>query len=91
MRTAGGKDADTASGNSKAPTTAPVEHVDPVCGKTVITDDAKPSIHDGEAYYFCSDDCRETFENAPSDYVGRGQQAPRSYEGHLPPAGGSRV
>ena len=47
----------------------PASDIDPVCGKTVSTDTAKPSIHDGHVYYFCSQDCRERFEAAPDTYV----------------------
>jgi YHS domain-containing protein len=49
---------------------APETDVDPVCGKTVHTDQAKPSVHDGTVYYFCSRECREQFEAAPQLYVG---------------------
>ncbi|MEC5292872.1 YHS domain-containing protein [Aurantimonas sp. C2-6-R+9] len=48
----------------------PLKDVDPVCGKTVRTDRAKPSVHDGSVYYFCSRDCREIFEAAPEQYTG---------------------
>ena len=44
-------------------------HVDPVCGKTVRPSAAKPSVHDGSVYYFCSRDCREIFEAAPEQYL----------------------
>lgn len=49
--------------------TPPDHDVDPVCGKTVSTETAKPSVHDGHAYYFCSRDCRERFEAAPAQYL----------------------
>lgn len=48
----------------------PETDVDPVCGKTVHTDTAKSSVHDGMVYYFCSRECRERFEAAPDLYVG---------------------
>ncbi len=48
----------------------PETDVDPVCGKTVRTDSAKSSVHDGSVYFFCSRDCREQFEAAPDSYVG---------------------
>ena len=48
----------------------PTQDVDPVCGKTVATDKAKPSVFDGYVYYFCSRECREVFEAAPELYVG---------------------
>jgi YHS domain-containing protein len=47
----------------------PAKDVDPVCGKTVKTGDAKSSVFDGRVYYFCSRDCREVFETAPDTYV----------------------
>lgn len=53
---------------------APETDTDPVCGKTVHTDQAKPSIHDGMVYYFCSRECRERFEAAPELYLGQSAQ-----------------
>lgn len=50
----------------------PAEDVDPVCGKTVRTERAKPSVHDGHVFYFCSRDCRERFEAAPEQYLAPG-------------------
>ncbi len=50
----------------------PETDVDPVCGKTVTTDKAKPSVYDGNVYYFCSRECREVFETTPDVYVGGG-------------------
>ena len=48
----------------------PASDIDPVCGKTVRTETARPSVHDGAVYYFCSRECREIFEVAPDQYVG---------------------
>lgn len=48
----------------------PANDTDPVCGKTVATDKARPSVHDGYVYYFCSRECREVFEAAPELYIG---------------------
>ena len=48
----------------------PERDVDPVCGKVVTTERAKPSVHDGHVHYFCSRECREAFESAPELYVG---------------------
>lgn len=48
----------------------PETDIDPVCGKTIHTDKAKPSVHDGMVYYLCSRECREQFEAAPALYVG---------------------
>lgn len=50
----------------------PATDTDPVCGKMVRPDQAKPSVHDGTVYYFCSRECRERFEAAPDLYVGPG-------------------
>ncbi|MGK2870950.1 MAG: YHS domain-containing protein [Alphaproteobacteria bacterium] len=49
----------------------PETDIDPVCGKTVRTGNAKPSVHDGTVYYFCSRECRERFEAAPHLYAGQ--------------------
>ena len=48
----------------------PKKDRDPVCGKVVTTASAKPSVHDGIVYYFCSRECREQFEAASHIYVG---------------------
>lgn len=48
----------------------PEKDVDPVCAKTVTTAKAKPSVHAGLVYYFCSRECREIFEAAPDLYMG---------------------
>ena len=47
----------------------PATDVDPVCGKTVHTDNAKSVVHHGTVYYFCSNNCRDRFEAAPQLYV----------------------
>lgn len=48
----------------------PETDMDPVCGRAVKTDNAKPSVYDGDVYYFCSRECREVFEAAPEAYLG---------------------
>lgn len=64
-------DGQDAPQNADQPRWIPPEtDMDPVCGKTVHTDQAKPSVHDGAVYYFCSRECRERFEAAPHLYVG---------------------
>ena len=62
----------------------PETDVDPVCGKTVHTEQAKPSVHDGSVYYFCSREGRERFEAAPHLYVGpaAGQQPQQMDHAH---------
>ncbi|HED13277.1 MAG TPA: YHS domain-containing protein [Gammaproteobacteria bacterium] len=47
----------------------PAKDVDPVCGKTVATEQAKTSLHGGLVYFFCSSSCREKFEGQPSLYT----------------------
>lgn len=49
----------------------PENDTDPVCGMEVQTKTAKTSLHEGLIYFFCSQDCRETFEAAPEKYLGR--------------------
>ncbi|MFQ5938213.1 MAG: YHS domain-containing protein [Acidiferrobacterales bacterium] len=35
------------------------------------TTSAKSSVYDGLVYYFCSRECRKTFETAPWTYVAK--------------------
>lgn len=43
---------------------------DPVCGMTLDPKDAVATAeHQGRTYYFCSEDCKETFLEAPDDYA----------------------
>lgn len=44
--------------------TSTAEAVDPVCGMSVDPADAESLERDGTTYYFCSSQCRETFERA---------------------------
>ncbi|QLH82097.1 permease [Halosimplex pelagicum] len=47
---------------------APGEYRDPVCG--MRTDDSEPAAtHDDETYYFCSQTCKENFEDNPVEYA----------------------
>jgi YHS domain-containing protein len=43
--------------------------VDPVCDMTVDKASAKTAVHEGQVYYFCSQNCREKFEAAPASYA----------------------
>jgi YHS domain-containing protein len=65
----GGKEADDRSSDGNLRWVAPKQAVDPVCGMTVQTAGAKSAVHDGQVYYFCSQDCRQKFEAAPASYV----------------------
>ena len=58
------------SSSSEVRWVPPKKDTDPVCRKSVLTDQAKPSVYAGDVYYFCSRECREVFEAAPDIYVG---------------------
>jgi Cu+-exporting ATPase len=50
---------------------------DPVCGMEVTMETAEArSQYQGQTYYFCSVDCKETFDKDPEKYV-REQQMRR--------------
>lgn len=55
---------------------------DPVCGMTVEEGkEAGRSVYKGETYYFCSVQCKETFETDPESYIGeKGAKAPKASE-----------
>lgn len=53
---------------------------DPVCGLEVHPDDVDSWVeYGGTQYYFCCAECREAFEEAPEEYVGREKAAPGEY------------
>ena len=44
---------------------------DPVCGMQIDSSQAAAqTVYDGVAYYFCSEECRRTFEEDPEEFVG---------------------
>jgi YHS domain-containing protein len=45
---------------------------DPVCGMWVDSRTALFSEFEGENYYFCSQDCKQEFDDDPDRYVGWG-------------------
>jgi Cu+-exporting ATPase len=53
---------------------------DPVCGMDVDTANAAgQSDFNGKTYYFCSESCKEQFDENPQQFAGdRGQGAPAS-------------
>ena len=53
---------------------------DPVCGMDVDKRDAAgTSQHRGQTYYFCSESCKNKFDQNPEQYVkGQGQSAGKS-------------
>ena len=57
-----------ATGSVQVPPRA--ESTDPVCGMTVLVDDAKyHTVHIGTDYWFCAPGCQRTFESDPAAYV----------------------
>ena len=56
---------------------------DPVCGMTVDPEaTSHRHHHDGQDYFFCSDVCRESFAQAPDDYLnGQAKSTPTSAVG----------
>lgn len=45
---------------------------DPVCGMKVDESKAATTAtYEGKTYYFCSADCKATFDKAPGKYAGR--------------------
>ncbi len=43
---------------------------DPVCRMKISPADAVASIeHEGTTYYFCSQDCADSFRESPADYL----------------------
>ena len=52
------------------PTPLRVEATDPVCGMTVLVDDAKyHTVHDGNDYWFCAPGCLRAFTSDPQDFL----------------------
>ena len=45
--------------------------VDPVCGMKVTEDSEWTAEYEGETYYFCSEQCRDTFNEDPATYVAK--------------------
>jgi len=49
---------------------ARVEAIDPVCGMTVLVDDAKyHSVVDGVDFWFCAPGCQRAFESDPGSFA----------------------
>lgn len=44
------------------------EHTDPVC-KMKVSDNKFSSIHENKTYYFCSQNCKQSFTAAPENYL----------------------
>ncbi len=49
---------------------------DPVCKMEIEKDDASAETqYKGNKYYFCSEDCKESFEKTPEKYAEKGKKA----------------
>ncbi len=47
-----------------------MQQTDPVCGMKVDDQNAKAtSEHDGQQFYFCSDQCKQKFDRNPDQYA----------------------
>jgi YHS domain-containing protein len=43
---------------------------DPVCGMEVNENDAQfTANHEGKTFYFCSDECKQKFNESPQQYA----------------------
>jgi Cu+-exporting ATPase len=59
---------------------------DPVCGMEFDSSQAEAqTTYKGQAYYFCSEECRRTFDENPKEFVGNVAGQDRGSEG-LPPS-----
>jgi YHS domain-containing protein len=60
---------------------------DPVCGKEFDLEDAAACAeHQGWAHFFCSNQCRDTFQENPSRYAAH-QRSPAASASHGRSAG----
>jgi YHS domain-containing protein len=57
---------------------------DPVCGMTVEVTTAYSEAVGGQTYYFCSESCRQRFDENPTGY-GATRQEGEELERHEPP------
>lgn len=54
---------------------------DPVCGMTIESSQAEAqAMHEGQAYFFCSQECRRMFEENPGQYTAETTAAPLRLE-----------
>jgi YHS domain-containing protein len=65
----GAKSSDDHASDGSLRWVPPDRAVDPVCGMTIKTNDAKSAVYNGQAYYFCSQDCRQKFEAKSASYA----------------------
>jgi YHS domain-containing protein len=77
-----GDRSDNKAGTGGAKWVPPDKNVDPVCGMTVATTDAKSAVHDGTVFYFCSANCRDKFEATPDKFLSGRAGKPEEMEHH---------
>jgi YHS domain-containing protein len=58
---------------------------DPVCGMTVEITTAYSEAVGGQTYYFCSENCRQRFDENPTGYGAGARQESGGMERHEPP------
>jgi len=66
-------DSESRMKDAAARTDTVTAEVDPICGMDVDPAKAKAanrtSVYQGKTYFFCSDECKKTFDADPSKYV----------------------
>jgi YHS domain-containing protein len=65
-------------GHSDKPQPDETDHVEPVCGMSVVPDTGYGKMHRGRLYRFCSRACLDKFEAEPARYAGVKQLEGRS-------------
>jgi len=61
--------------------------IDAVCGMKIADQNAAPqSMYQGDAYYFCSADCKNQFDESPEKYA-----PPNPAVSKNPPPAGARA
>lgn len=63
---------------------------DPVCGMTVEVTTAYSEAVGGQTYYFCSENCRQRFDENPTQYGAARRAVGTEMEQHEPPHTTSR-
>lgn len=57
---------------------------DPVCGMVVHPENAIASVeYGGKTYYFCSEECKDEFNEDPEMYIAEEETQPYEEEGGL--------
>lgn len=84
----GGDKKDSSNVNNAGKGVPPKQDTDPVCGNIVSTEKARTSFYDGLVYFFCSIECRETFEAFPEKYAEKDDGAQPRHLEHQTAGGG---